>query len=250
MEPDKGYMYKSANSATFTYPLSGLYAKALTNPEQAFTTTWSINESQFANGSSVIAKLDCGVGQISNNIVLGAFVGTECRGVAPISNSTQQNGMFYLTVFSNTNNETVNYKLIDETTGNVIDLDNTNTFTNNGIEGSITNPIVLSSSNATALCEMTTGVNTIVGKDVSANAKPNPFKDEFSIAVNLKTNSDVNIMVRNVTGQIVYTHFYSSVNKGGSEFNINLGGKNIASGVYTVEVITNTEVVNFKAVKF
>jgi len=251
MEPDKGYMYKAAAAAaTFTYPMTGLYSKSLANPAHPLTTTWSIDGSQYANSMSVIANLNCSTGQISNTLSLGAFVGSECRGVATISNSAQLNGMFYLTVFANANNETVTYKLIDETTGNIIVLDNTSNFVNNAIEGSIANPISLSSSNQTSICEMTTGINSVVGTDVSASAKPNPFKEEFSLTVNLKTKSDVNIVVRSVTGQIVYTRSLGNVNAGNKEFNVNLSGKNIAQGVYSVEVITNTETVNFKVVKF
>jgi hypothetical protein len=250
MEPDKGYMYKAAAAATFTYPMSGLYSKSVVNPEQPLTTTWSVNESQYANSMNIVANLNCSAGQISNTLSLGAFVGAECRGVATISNTAQLTGMFYLTVFSNTNNETITYKLIDETNGNIIVLDNTSNFVNNTIEGSIANPNALLSSNQASLCEVTTGVNSVVGTDVSAIAKPNPFKDEFSLAVNLKTKSDVNIVVRSVTGQIVYTRSLGLVNKGNNEFNVNLSGKNIAQGVYSVEVITNMEIVNFKVVKF
>jgi hypothetical protein len=250
MQPNKGYMYKAASAATFTYPISGLYTKSIESTEQTFTTTWNVNETQFANSMSVIAKLDCATGQVSNNITLGAFVGTECRGVSSISNTEQLNGMFYLTVFSNTNNETVIYKLIDETNGITIDLDNSSIFANNGIAGSVANPIELSSSEATSFCEKAAGVNSIVGNEASVIAKPNPFKDVLVVAVNLKTNSDVNLIIRNVTGQIVYTHSYNSVNKGTTEFNINLEGKKIAPGVYSIEIHSNSEILYLKAVKF
>jgi hypothetical protein len=250
MQPNKGYMYKAASAATFTYPISGLYLKSIESTEQTPTTTWNVNETQFANSMSVIAKLDCATGQVSNNITLGAFVGTECRGVSSISNTEQLNGMFYLTVFSNTNNETVIYKLIDETNGITIDLDNSSIFANNGIAGSVANPIELSSSDATSFCEKAAGVNSIVGNEASVIAKPNPFKDVLVVAVNLKTNSDVNIVIRNVTGQIVYTHSYNSVNKGTTEFNINLEGKKIAPGVYSIEIHSNSEILYLKAVKF
>lgn len=250
MQPNKGYMYKAASAATFTYPITGLYTKSIESTEQTFTTTWNVNETQFANSMSVIAKLDCATGQVSNNITLGAFVGTECRGVSVISNTEQLNGMFYLTVFSNTNNETVIYKLIDETNGITIDLDNISIFTNNGINGSVANPIELSSSEATSFCEKAAGVNSIVGNEASVIAKPNPFKDVLVLAVNLKTNSDVNLIIRNVTGQIVYTHSYNSVNKGTTEFNINLEGKKIAPGVYSIEIHSNSEILYLKAVKF
>ncbi|MES2593003.1 MAG: LamG-like jellyroll fold domain-containing protein [Bacteroidota bacterium] len=250
MQPDKGYMYKAASAATFTYPITGLYTKASEIQEQTYTTTWNVNANQFANSMSVIAKLDCANGQIAENITLGAFVGTECRGVSSISNTEALNGMFYLTVFSNLNSETVTYKLINETNGKAIDLDNTSIFTNNGIEGGIASPIQLSSSFTTDFCETIASVNSFDGGIASVIAKPNPFKDVLVLAVNLKTNSDVNVVIRNVTGQIVYSNSYNSVNKGTTEFNINFEREKMAAGVYSIEIRSNSEIHYLKAVKF
>ena len=249
MQPDKGYMYKAASAATFTYPITGLYTRASAS-EEPVATTWNVNANHFANSMNVIAKLNCANGQISDNITLGAFVGTECRGVSSISNTDVLNGMFYLTVFSNSSNETVAYKLIDESNGNTIDLDNTSIFTNNGIEGTLASPVQLSSALTTDFCETIAGINSNDGGAVSAIAKPNPFKDVLVLAVSLKTNSDVNIVIRNVTGQIVYSNSYNSVNKGTTEFNINFEREKMAAGVYSIEIHSNSEIHYLKAVKF
>ncbi|MCK4312084.1 MAG: hypothetical protein KAW88_05050, partial [Candidatus Cloacimonetes bacterium] len=77
----------------------------------------------------------------SENILLGAFHNDECRGVAaPIEVLGQW--MFFLTVYSNTLNDTITYKAYFSETEEIMMLNETTLFMNNQILGNPLDPFI------------------------------------------------------------------------------------------------------------
>lgn len=82
------------------------------------TPNWIVNEGAFQQTQTLICKLSVnGKMLIGANDMVGAFVGNECRGVAkPVYIPSLQKYLTYLTIFSNTQGDTVTFKLFESST--------------------------------------------------------------------------------------------------------------------------------------
>jgi hypothetical protein len=75
--------------------------------------TWKVNEADFQFTMTFVAKLNIdGVTLSSKDDLVGAFVGTTCRGVSGLTYVESQKAYFaYLTVFSNTPGELITFNV-------------------------------------------------------------------------------------------------------------------------------------------
>jgi hypothetical protein len=94
---------------------------------------WSVNENKFQYTMSFEGFLNVdGKTLTSSNDKVAAFVNGECRGIAsPIYVQTEKKYMVYLTVFSNTDNEIVNFKIYDAANNAIKNVEKTKVFENN-----------------------------------------------------------------------------------------------------------------------
>ncbi|WP_417940458.1 hypothetical protein [Flavobacterium sp. RS13.1] len=94
---------------------------------------WAVNENKFQYTMSFEGFLTVdGKNLTSKNDKIAAFVNGECRGIAsPIYVSSEKKYMVYLTVFSNTDNEVVSFKIYDAANNVVKNVDKTELFENN-----------------------------------------------------------------------------------------------------------------------
>ncbi len=76
---------------------------------------WSVNENEYQYTMTFVAKLNIDGKQLKGaNDRVGAFVGTSCRGSSGVNYIASQNSYYaYLTLFSNTQNEEIYFKLYD-----------------------------------------------------------------------------------------------------------------------------------------
>jgi hypothetical protein len=83
------------------------------------TPNWTVNEGAFQQTQTLICKLSVnGKMLFGPNDMVGAFVGNECRGVAkPVYIPSLQKYLTYLTIFSNTQGDSVTFKLFDSNAG-------------------------------------------------------------------------------------------------------------------------------------
>ena len=86
--------------------------------------TWSVNENDFEYTMSFVAFLNIdGVNLTSTNDMVAAFAGTECRGVTNLVYVPSKNRYYaYFNVFSNTNGESLSFKVYDATNDKVVDI--------------------------------------------------------------------------------------------------------------------------------
>ena len=98
----------------FCFILLNLYLNALF----AQAPTWSVNENAYQYTMTFVAKLNVGGKQlIGTNDRVAAFVGSTCRGTAGLTYvASEANYYAYLTVFSNTQDEAIYFKLYDSAT--------------------------------------------------------------------------------------------------------------------------------------
>ena len=80
--------------------------------------TWTVNESDYQYTMTFVAKLNVdGKQLIGANDKVAAFVGTTCRGISGVTYVASEGTYYaYLTVFSNTQDEAIYFKLYDSTT--------------------------------------------------------------------------------------------------------------------------------------
>ena len=107
MKPGLGYMYYSKSTKSFGFPeqhmASHSYVKAYSELNKA-GSPWFYDPYKYANNMAINAIISNII--VSDNSWIGAFVGEECRGAAPITN-----GVFYLTVHGDLDGEVLSFKL-------------------------------------------------------------------------------------------------------------------------------------------
>jgi len=94
------------------------------------TPSWSVNENNFQYTMSFVAFVNInGTDLSSANDKVAAFVNGECRGVTNLTYVANENSYYaYLTVFSNENNETLNFKIYDAANDVVKEVEKTKSF--------------------------------------------------------------------------------------------------------------------------
>lgn len=92
--------------------------------------TWSVNENSFQYTMSFVAFVNIdGTNLTSTNDKVAAFVNGECRGVTNLTYVASEDKYYaYLTVFSNENNETINFKIYDSVTDTVKEVPKSKSF--------------------------------------------------------------------------------------------------------------------------
>ncbi len=100
---------------------------------------WSVNENDYQYTMTFVAKLNIdGKQLIGANDRVGAFVGTTCRGTSRVSYIASQNSYYaYLTLFSNTQNEEIYFKLYDSSTDKITVVTNKVVFEVNTHKGNL-----------------------------------------------------------------------------------------------------------------
>lgn len=105
----------------------------------AQSPNWSVNENNFQYTMTFVGFLNVdGITLSSTNDKVAAFAGNECRGVANLIYVTSQNKyVAYLTVFSNQNNEPINFKIYNSAKNEIKSIDKIKNFTTNENYGNL-----------------------------------------------------------------------------------------------------------------
>lgn len=100
---------------------------------------WSVNENNFEYTMSFVAFVNIdGTTLSSENDKVGAFVNNELRGVSNLTYASSNDRYYaYLTVFSNTNDEVVSFKVYDSNADQVVDISETINFEINAHQGDL-----------------------------------------------------------------------------------------------------------------
>jgi hypothetical protein len=100
---------------------------------------WTVNENEFEFSMTRVAFLNVQGNNLgASNDQVAAFVNGEVRGVASLSDVSSSTRKYaYLTIFSNTDGATINYKIYNSTTDQVIDVPKTDVFQINQHQGDL-----------------------------------------------------------------------------------------------------------------
>lgn len=103
---------------------------------------WEVAENEFEHTMSLVAFLNV-KGRIlgGENDRVAAFVDGMCRGVTKLTGvKGQQDRFAYLTIFGNSNNELVQFKIYDASDDSIIDVEQTLVFRINEHKGNLLQP--------------------------------------------------------------------------------------------------------------
>ncbi|SNR71643.1 hypothetical protein [Lutibacter flavus] len=178
------------------------------------TPSWSVNENDFQYTMSFVAFVNVdGINLSDSNDKVAAFVKGECRGVTNLTYVASEDSYYaYLTVFSNENNETLNFKIYDSVNDVVKEVAKTESFEINEHNGnlfqalSIANPAL--SSNAEIL---DFGFNGVIINDMSISGT------QITLDINKSENiTDLNAIFELSSGAQLYIGTENQISDGNS----------------------------------
>jgi hypothetical protein len=180
--------------------------------------------------------------QANGSLLLGAFVNNELRGLgkAVLFNNEYQ---FFLTVAGETENENIEFYLMDENTGKTVVCNETATFISNNLLGVMSKAIQLTPTtkfDCSAMAQL---------NEVEIKVYPNPTTQTnlLRLSINLPKQQNVSIEIFDIKGQKIHEIPTELMQKGIQIVPVFEGQNNITSGVYIIKVKTDDTV---KQIKF
>ena len=147
MHPGLGYMLQTENAGEFSYPGWGTRLMVTENlfplpVKLRDAPDWSVDPAGYELTSSITAQVWRDDLPADSSLMVGAFVDGECRGVAtPIY--LLDSWLVFLTVYANTNGETINFDIYLESTDEILPAEESVLFVNNDILGTPLDPFLL-----------------------------------------------------------------------------------------------------------
>ena len=237
MLPGEGYMFRTTNpQADLIFPENGMssIARKVTRPARLQSVTpWIVNDQDYPLNMSVLAEIP---GTADENIIVGAFVGGECRGIA--EGKTYEIGgvdkvLYFLTIHGEGVDE-ISFKGYDKTNNETFSFTEALTFISNGSEGTVSDPYPI-------------GDGVLFIGDINSNDSyyvyPNPFMDFVKVQFVDDVNT-VHYEVRDAVGAAVEE---GRVELGDNTFTWK--PSNLNAGVYTITFDMGNETKTLKVVK-
>ncbi len=147
MNPGDGYMLNTQNAGTFHYPdydltrgLGSRLDDERVIAEIPSVPGWELDPLDYEYSANITGCLwQDGVELLDSNLVIGAFDGTECRGIASAI-EVQGSNLYFLTVYSNDYIDELTFFTYNQSNGEYVDLDEEITIVSNQIIGDPVNP--------------------------------------------------------------------------------------------------------------
>lgn len=150
LTPGKGYQYYAKSAYEFGYNTAIVSkAKALYGRGVANATPWTADKHKYPNVMSIIAELYTG-NEVADGFAVGAFCGTECRGVGKYVD-----GRLMMTVYGN-GGETIDFVAMSDGSEETFTVVETVTFAET-LLGSVNQPYPLHIGESTGIQDALTG---------------------------------------------------------------------------------------------
>ncbi len=225
MTPGAGYLLKSKQEATLTYPDAQGVRFVPETVVAADGPDWQVDAAAFERAMTVTATLALdGLPVAEGDARVAAFVGAEVRGVAtPVY--VLDRWVYFLPIYGNTPGEVVTFKAYRPRTGTVETLGQQVAFADETALGTPREPFALGTG-------LATGVDDGALPDafaLDANA-PNPFTTQTTIRYALPQPAPVVLEVYDLLGRRVLTLVEEAQPAGRYAVRVEAGA--LASGVY------------------
>jgi hypothetical protein len=201
LAPQSGYMLKMTNPGTLTFPNPANLRADEAMTEVTDNAPWQVDPSAYANSMSLIVAVDfCNVPSTTGDY-LGAFVGDQCRGAVPLRTvGGSQDGLFFLTAFANTHNESIEFRYYSHALKQAFVIGQNELFINDKLVGSLDDPLLLSLQ-AADVCDVITSVDGALPVVIY----PNPFTQSVTIDLPIGAQVMSEIIITDLSGRVVDT---------------------------------------------
>ncbi len=176
---------------------------------------WSVNVGNYNYSMSVTGVVNLNyVESRDTNDIVGAFVGTECRGMAKlIYQPAVDRYIAYLLVYSNANAETMTFKVYDASENAIDSIPKPMDYVIDGIQGTTENPYVWSNPTLSSESEILTytlagqTLPTVIHNNIIA-VEMSTGTDAGSLIAEFTTSTDAQVTV----GSVMQTSGTTSIN--------------------------------------
>jgi hypothetical protein len=233
-----GYMMKTAGNSNLKYLAGSAKLKSAQSTvfnRNLLYSEYKINPPSFENSANLIGELVNANNEniISKGDLLLAYTNDEPRGVTEACFVPDLNRyVFVLTMFSNSNQEKLNFRLKSLTNNTAEAITEELIFKTDEVYGLPMNPMTLHLASATGIIE------TVEGPTISIY--PNPVDNELQIVSQAKIHA---VTLTGISGNCIQLH--SNI----SEYNLLLSTKNLVPGMYMLKVETSKGIVIRKLIK-
>lgn len=224
MQPNKGYMYFTAQPAALRYSQSRV--QTMNNNVETYSIggKWNTDETAYADNMTIIAKLyDGETPTFDAAYTVAAFCGNECRGV-----SEYVGDKIFLTVHGNPGDK-ITFKAEENATGKESDIQEYLTFDEVPV-GKISQPYKLTLG-------ASSGINDVLA-GYGFNIYPNPVRNIMFIDGDLSDVKSVKVIASSGVTLISTDSFDHGVNV-----------TSLSDGVYIAAIVTSNGVVYKKFLK-
>lgn len=238
MRPGLGYALKTTVSSSFHYPLTAyLRSGAIDGPAPFF----ELNVGKYEKTMNMIARTNMCIEQLSSpELVLGAFDESgELRGYAfPQLTASGEDYMFYMTLYGNTENESLSLTFFNNTNGLKIPTETSIQLAENALAGSLSEPlpVVLDDKKVCSGFENSLGLVTVSENKLTLS--PNPFSNSF--AVQLPETFSGKVELVDLLGRTVFTETVTAVSYYEWQTKPN---SSLVNGTYYVRFTSDTGVI-------
>lgn len=234
LKPGEGYMLKAQNSGTLVYPEAATLNNGRLNGATEVAigeAQWPFDADQYQYSMSVIAALDLHQGRKDVDAdQLGVFINGEARGIAlPVLNRKTGAYNYFITVFSNSLQDTVEFKVFLNEEQRVVNVRETLMFKDNHVAGALANPVYLTTGTTPSL--------SIVPEQQVLQVYPNPTSGNLNVDIVLPEDGPVKVEVYNSMGVKVKTLAHGHVPAGSLKIHwdgLDDQGKTLPAGVYLI----------------
>lgn len=252
MQPNRGYMYKAFNDASFVYPkIAGVGAKDVV--EHELLDEWKLSPSNYSHTMSVVAAVNlCENVVMDGEWVLAAYVEGEIRGVCrPQYVAQLDEYLSFITLYGNNSGENMTFKAIHLPDLIVVDLQESMIFIDNDIQGSFDMPWLLNADESFD-CNTITALTDENSMAPSINVYPTMFNDVIYLDVHQMDVRDMTIALYNGDGRNLMSFSEDVIKKadlpGEGSYTITMDPA-LARGVYYLQVTTSQNIKVFKIIK-
>jgi hypothetical protein len=240
LEPTQGYMLRMANTGTLIYPAPS----SLTTPNETLVKAsnqlvvleeqLNLKPSMHGESMSIVGAIaDCEQFSLKEHTYLAAFVGEECRGIAPIVRSGKS-WRTYLTIHGRAE-ENIHFQLLTGNKSSMVKMKNQIVFEAEQLLGMPSAPYLFE---ADIHCNTQLAVASVAEDNISdISVYPNPFDSKILIDLNLAQAEKVTIRLQDVNGRTVGVIYSGELSAGRQQISWNADSKAaLSAGIYFLHI--------------
>ena len=236
MEPGVGYMLKMGAADELVYPAAAapLTKERITADGEIIGPEWSPQVYAYEHSMAITGiVLEDDVERKDSELLVGAFVGQECRGISRLAEFPANGRYEFGLLVHGQAGENIHFKVFDIVSNTMKECENSMPFEVDGIIGDGSAPYVLKTAGA-HLAELPTSYRLYQNH-------PNPFNPITTIAYDLPEADFVRLDIYDIRGQLVKTLQHGEQSAGRYELQWDARNENglpVVSGLYFYKFVS------------